>query len=317
MSSFDVDLFVIGAGSGGVRAARIAAGYGARVVIAEEYRDRRHLRDPRLRAQEAVRLCQPLRGRCSRTPPASAGPCREPTLRLADAASPTRTRRSPGSRRSTSPTRKAGVEISRAAPCSRTPTRSGLSRPARASRAGYILVATGGHPTSSPPIPGIELAITSNEVFHLEQLPQRDPDRRRRLHRGRVRRLFAGARRRGHLRLSRRQDPARLRRGRPRRASTRGLSSARHQAHRPGRPSTRIEPGRRRHRVDAHPTARTPIVGEVAVRHRPAPQHRRPRPREAPASSSTRSAPSWSTSYSQSLDAVDLCGRRRHQPRST
>src|SRR3984893_15397124 len=34
----DVDLFVIGGGSGGVRAARIAAGYGARVMIAEEYR---------------------------------------------------------------------------------------------------------------------------------------------------------------------------------------------------------------------------------------------------------------------------------------
>ncbi len=34
----DVDLFVIGAGSGGVRAARIAAGYGASVMIAEEYR---------------------------------------------------------------------------------------------------------------------------------------------------------------------------------------------------------------------------------------------------------------------------------------
>src|SRR5690606_5699729 len=38
MSDFDVDLFVIGAGSGGVRAARIAAGYGARVAVAEEYR---------------------------------------------------------------------------------------------------------------------------------------------------------------------------------------------------------------------------------------------------------------------------------------
>src|SRR5215211_6920842 len=34
----DVDLFVIGGGSGGVRAARIAAGYGASVMIAEEYR---------------------------------------------------------------------------------------------------------------------------------------------------------------------------------------------------------------------------------------------------------------------------------------
>src|SRR6266849_2414154 len=37
-SGNDVDLFVIGAGSGGVRAARIAAGHGARVMIAEEYR---------------------------------------------------------------------------------------------------------------------------------------------------------------------------------------------------------------------------------------------------------------------------------------
>ncbi|MBE9549270.1 MAG: glutathione-disulfide reductase [Proteobacteria bacterium] len=38
MSRFDYDLFVIGAGSGGVRASRIAAGYGARVGICEESR---------------------------------------------------------------------------------------------------------------------------------------------------------------------------------------------------------------------------------------------------------------------------------------
>src|SRR5439155_23870452 len=38
MAEFDVDLFVIGGGSGGVRAARIAANHGARVVVAEEYR---------------------------------------------------------------------------------------------------------------------------------------------------------------------------------------------------------------------------------------------------------------------------------------
>jgi glutathione reductase (NADPH) len=38
MAQFDVDLFIIGAGSGGVRAARIAAEHGARVMIAEEYR---------------------------------------------------------------------------------------------------------------------------------------------------------------------------------------------------------------------------------------------------------------------------------------
>jgi glutathione reductase (NADPH) len=38
MTTYDYDLFVIGAGSGGVRAARIAASHGARVAIAEEYR---------------------------------------------------------------------------------------------------------------------------------------------------------------------------------------------------------------------------------------------------------------------------------------
>ncbi len=38
MTSYDFDLFVIGAGSGGVRAARVSAGLGARVGIAEDYR---------------------------------------------------------------------------------------------------------------------------------------------------------------------------------------------------------------------------------------------------------------------------------------
>ncbi len=38
MSQFDYDLFVIGAGSGGVRAGRLAAASGARVAVAEEYR---------------------------------------------------------------------------------------------------------------------------------------------------------------------------------------------------------------------------------------------------------------------------------------
>ena len=36
MPRYDFDLFTIGAGSGGVRASRMSAGYGARVAIAEE-----------------------------------------------------------------------------------------------------------------------------------------------------------------------------------------------------------------------------------------------------------------------------------------
>src|SRR5574339_352981 len=38
MSSYDYDLFTIGAGSGGVRASRVAASYGARVAVAEAAR---------------------------------------------------------------------------------------------------------------------------------------------------------------------------------------------------------------------------------------------------------------------------------------
>ncbi len=38
MADFDYDLFVIGAGSGGVRASRIAASHGAKVAVAEEFR---------------------------------------------------------------------------------------------------------------------------------------------------------------------------------------------------------------------------------------------------------------------------------------
>src|SRR5438046_9802345 len=37
-AEFDVDLFVIGGGSGGIRAARVASGNGAKVMLAEEYR---------------------------------------------------------------------------------------------------------------------------------------------------------------------------------------------------------------------------------------------------------------------------------------
>ena len=37
----------------------------------------------------------------------------------------------------------------------------------------YVLIATGGAPNHGKPIPGIEHVISSNEVFHLEELPKR------------------------------------------------------------------------------------------------------------------------------------------------
>ena len=59
-SDYDYDLFVIGGGSGGVRAARMAAGTGARVGIAEEYR---------YGGTCVIRGCVPAAMRAARTPP--------------------------------------------------------------------------------------------------------------------------------------------------------------------------------------------------------------------------------------------------------
>ena len=173
MADHDLDLFVIGAGSGGVRAARIAAGYGATRHGRRGVPGRRHLRDPRLRSQEAaglrLALCRRVRGRGRlRLDAGGTG------LRLAD------THRQQGPRdraararlyhrRSSAP----GSSSSRAAPCSRTRTPCVSSRPARKIRPRHILIATGAAPWFGPAIPGIEHVISSNEAFHLEELPKR------------------------------------------------------------------------------------------------------------------------------------------------
>ena len=60
MSDYDVDLFVIGAGSGGVRAARIAAELRRAGDDRGGISRRRHLRHSRLRAEEASGLCLAL-----------------------------------------------------------------------------------------------------------------------------------------------------------------------------------------------------------------------------------------------------------------
>ncbi len=73
MTQTDFDLFVIGGGSGGVRAARVAAGHGAKVAIAEEYRIGRHVRHPRLRPEEAARSMPRVSATISRTRRVTAG----------------------------------------------------------------------------------------------------------------------------------------------------------------------------------------------------------------------------------------------------
>ncbi|MGZ3352718.1 MAG: FAD-dependent oxidoreductase, partial [Xanthobacteraceae bacterium] len=171
MAEFDVDLFVIGGGSGGVRAARIAAGHGARVMIAEEYR---------MGGTCVIRGCVPKKllvyashiqheiedaaGFGWTIPQASFD---WPTLiankdkeiaRLEAAYSAN--------------VEKSGARIVKTRAVFEDPHTLRLAT-GKAVTAKYVLIATGGAPNHGHPIPGIEHVISSNEVFHLETLPKR------------------------------------------------------------------------------------------------------------------------------------------------
>ena len=92
MSEFETDLFVIGAGSGGVRAARIAAGSRREGRHRRGVPRRRHLRHSRLRAQEALCLRRRFRRRRRRCR-GFGWTYRKAALRLARRSSPPRRRR--------------------------------------------------------------------------------------------------------------------------------------------------------------------------------------------------------------------------------
>jgi glutathione reductase (NADPH) len=169
-SANDVDLFVIGAGSGGVRAARIAAGHGARVMIAEEYR---------IGGTCVIRGCIPkkLMVYASRfahefedasgfgwtVPPASFD---WPTL---IANKDKEIARLEGVYRAN--LEKVGVEIVKSRAVIEDETTVRLLASGARVRCGYILVATGAAPFAGHPIAGFEHAISSNDVFHLPALP--------------------------------------------------------------------------------------------------------------------------------------------------
>ena len=172
MAEFDVDLFVIGGGSGGVRAARIAAGYGARVMVAEEYR---------MGGTCVIRGCVPKKlfvigSHIHHEIEDAAGfgwsiPVRH--LRLADAG------RQQGQgdraarrhlylqRRKVRRAHRQDPRGSRGCPHASSRQRS------KRSRAKHILIATGSTPNHGAAIPGIEHVISSDEAFHLPELPKR------------------------------------------------------------------------------------------------------------------------------------------------
>ncbi len=169
--TFDYDLFVIGGGSGGVRASRIAAAEGnARVGLAEE---------SRMGGTCVIRGCVPkkLMVFASSFPDAmedaraygwDAAPATFDWPRFRTHLE-TELDRLEAAYRTT--LTNAGVTIH--------DTRATLVDPHTVSlatgetfTAAHILIATGGHPFR-PDIPGAELGVTSNDMFHLPALPKR------------------------------------------------------------------------------------------------------------------------------------------------
>lgn len=172
MATFDYDLFVIGAGSGGVRAARIAAGYGARVAVAEEFR---------AGGTCVIRGCVPKKLLVYASRFADAfedsvgfGWSSErvafdwPTLIAAKDKEITRL-----SAIYERNLESAGVELLRTRAVVTGPNTVRLLAEGREVTAGRILVATGGTPVADPEVEGGEHAISSNEVFDLKTLPER------------------------------------------------------------------------------------------------------------------------------------------------
>ena len=171
MAEHDVDLFVIGGGSGGVRAARVAAEHGASVMLAEEYR---------LGGTCVIRGCVPKKllvyasrfhgefedaaGFGWTVPNASfdwttliANKDRE-IARLEAAYGATLA--------------KAGVKVFKTRATLLDAHSIQLADGPRV-RARYVLIATGATPSYGDPISGIEHVISSNEAFHLSDFPRR------------------------------------------------------------------------------------------------------------------------------------------------
>lgn len=172
MSGFDVDFFVIGAGSGGTRAARIAAGHGARVMVAEEFR---------IGGTCVIRGCVPKKlmvyaSRFADDIEDAAGFGWNITgatfnwTKLVAAKEAEVTRLSGIYRTNLL---KAGVEIIESRAVIEGPHHVRLGNDNRLISARHILAATGGTPDMGRPCEGLELTITSNEIFDLAEQPKR------------------------------------------------------------------------------------------------------------------------------------------------
>ena len=166
----DFDLFVIGAGSGGVRASRIAAAHGAKVAVAEEYK---------VGGTCVIRGCVPKKllvygahfaedlndaamfgwdvPKCDFNWPVLRDNVLREVTRLEGLYKQTLTNHQ--------------VEVFEERATLAGPNEVKLAS-GKTITAGKILIATGARP-NMPGIEGVEHAISSNEVFHLERIPKR------------------------------------------------------------------------------------------------------------------------------------------------
>jgi glutathione reductase (NADPH) len=171
MAEFDTDLFVIGGGSGGVRAARIAANHGARVMIAEEYR---------MGGTCVIRGCVPKKllvyaSHFHQEFADAAGfgwTVPQPTFDWPTLIANKDKEIARLEAAYTSNVEKSGAKVLKTRAVLEDAHTLKLAT-GETVRSKYVLIATGGAPNHGAKIPGIEHVISSNEAFHLKKLPRR------------------------------------------------------------------------------------------------------------------------------------------------
>jgi glutathione reductase (NADPH) len=170
--SYDYDLFVIGAGSGGVRAARLAAMSGAKVAVAEEHR---------VGGTCVIRGCIPKKFMVYASEFSTAFKAAEgygwskaaPAFdwKTFIAAKDIEIARLSGIY--VTNLQNAGADLVHARAELKDAHTVALPGKGETYTTQKVLIATGARPSVPAAIPGIELAITSNEAFHLPELPKR------------------------------------------------------------------------------------------------------------------------------------------------
>ena len=170
--AYDYDLFVIGAGSGGVRAARKASQAGARTAVAESFR---------VGGTCVIRGCVPKKllvyashyGHDFKDAVGFGWSLEAAEFSWATliANKDREIDRLENAYRSN--LAKAGVELVESRAVIDGPHTIRLERTGEIVTAERILIATGGRPSAHPALPGHEYCISSNEAFHLERLPEK------------------------------------------------------------------------------------------------------------------------------------------------